>query len=85
MTATKPPIRAAQRAMPLRSDLSAVTSGPSGPDPANPAMTGQMSAPMTELQIVELRDLADRVGEPFAANLTRQEAQERIGFLRARL
>ena len=34
------------------------------------------AAPMTDLQIAELRTLADRLGEPFAATLTRREAAE---------
>ncbi|WP_425049645.1 DUF3072 domain-containing protein [Psychromarinibacter sp. S121] len=41
--------------------------------------------PMTDLQIAELRTLADRLGEPFAATLTRREAQDRIVRLRDRL
>ena len=40
---------------------------------------------MTDLQIAELRTLADRLGEPFAATLTRREAQDRIARLRDRL
>jgi len=37
--------------------------------------------PMTEVQAVKLRELADRTGEPFDGNLTQVQAQKRMSAL----
>jgi hypothetical protein len=46
---------------------------------------GQANEPITEQQVVILRDLARRAGEPFDGNLTRGEAEGRIEALRKQL
>jgi len=40
---------------------------------------------MTEVQAVELRELCDRLDEPFDAELTQRQADARLGELRRRL
>ncbi len=40
---------------------------------------------MTEVQAVELRDLADKTGEPFDGQLTQRQADMRIRELRKKL
>lgn len=39
-------------------------------------------SPMTDKQAVVLRDLCERHGEPFDGNLTRDQADERIAYLK---
>lgn len=41
----------------------------------------QGDAPMTDVQAVRLRDLAERTGEPFDAQLTQRQADRRIAAL----
>ncbi|MFQ6551559.1 DUF3072 domain-containing protein [Aestuariibius insulae] len=41
-------------------------------------------APMTEKQAAELRELTEKTGDPFDANLTERQADERIAELRER-
>jgi hypothetical protein len=40
---------------------------------------------MTEVQAVELRELCDRLDEPFDAELTQRQADARIAVLRRKL
>ena len=46
---------------------------------------GEPGGRMTEVQAVELRELCERLGEPFDAELTQAQARTRIGHLKAKL
>ena len=45
----------------------------------------QDDRPMTEIQAAELRQLAETANEPFDGNLTEQQAEERLEYLRAKV
>ncbi len=62
----------------MTSNLRPTTNLFGGPDP-------NAGGRLTEVQAVELRDLCERLGEPFDAKLSQRQADARIRELRARL
>ncbi len=50
---------------------------------ANPGTHAE--SPMTDVQAVELRDLAEKTGEEFDSSLSEDQAAQRIAYLREKV